>query len=166
MQAIKGIKFQFSLAEGNLELLLKRYSKTINLFLGKIFIEKANSLSKLNMFRKEIYRKTGLTGHSSVIAMRSALAIYRSWKKNGRKEIPRVKAKFIQLQPGYNYKLVGKRLRITFERIKYIWLELKGGKYQQMFLAMVKKGKSKLGQITVGKRFAVLSLKKSHICIL
>ncbi|MEM5805076.1 MAG: hypothetical protein QW156_02200 [Candidatus Aenigmatarchaeota archaeon] len=36
-------------------------------------------------------------GYASVIAMRSALAIYRSWKRNHRKELPRVKSKFIQL---------------------------------------------------------------------
>lgn len=37
MEAIKGIKFQFYIKEGNLELLLKRYSKAINLFLEKYF---------------------------------------------------------------------------------------------------------------------------------
>ncbi|MEM5801883.1 MAG: hypothetical protein QXQ18_00650 [Candidatus Aenigmatarchaeota archaeon] len=57
---------------------------------------KAYSLSKSNKFRKEIYAKKA-NGYASVIAMRSALAIYRSWKRNHRKELPRVKSKFIQL---------------------------------------------------------------------
>jgi putative transposase len=162
MQSIKGIKFQFCI-KGNLEFLLKRYSKAINLFIEKIFLEKATSLSRLNKFRKEIYTKTKLTGYNSVLAMRSALAIYRSWRRNRRKELPRVKAKFIQLQPDYNCKLVGKRLRITFEKRKYIWLELKVGRYQQAFLNLIEQGKLKLGQITVGKDFVVLSVKRDYL---
>jgi len=143
--------------------LFKRNSKTINLFIEKIFLEKATSLSKLNKFRKEIYTKTKLTGFASVVALRSALAIYRSGKRNRRKEIPRVKSKFISLQPNYNCKLVGKRLRITFEKRKYIWLELKAGKYQEMLLDLINKEKLKLGQITVGKYFVVLSIKKDYL---
>jgi putative transposase len=163
MEAVKGIKFQFSIKEGNLELLLKRYSKAVNLFLEKIFLEKTSSLSGLNKFRKEISTKTKLTGFASVLAMRSALTIYRSWKKNRRKEIPKVKSKFIQLQPNYNCKIVGDKLRISFEKRKYIWLELKAGKYQQMFIDLIAKGKLKLGQINVGKSFVVLSVKKDYL---
>jgi hypothetical protein len=132
MQSVKGIKLQFLVEEGNLELLLKRYSKAVNLFLEKIFLEKATSLSRLNKFRKEIYTKVKLTGYGSALAARSALAIYRSWKRNRRKEIPKVKSKFIQLQPNYNCKIVGDKLRISFEKGKYIWLELKVGKYQKV----------------------------------
>jgi len=99
MQSVKGIKFQFIVSEGNINLLLKRYSKTVNLFLEKIFLYRVSSLSGLNKFRKEIYIKTKLTGCNSVLALRSALSIYRSWKKNKRKELPNVKSKFIQLQP-------------------------------------------------------------------
>jgi len=91
MQSVKGIKFKFSVSEGNIDLLLKRYSKAVNLFLEKIFIERTSSLSGLNKFRKEIYAKTKLTGYNSVLAMRSALSIYRSWRRNRRKELPRVK---------------------------------------------------------------------------
>ena len=160
---IKGIKFQFSVREGNLDLLLKRNSRAINFFIEKIFLEKAYSLSKLNKFRKEIYTKTKLTGFASVIAIRSALAIYRSWKKNKIKEIPRVKSKFIQLQPDHNCKLVKNKLRITFEKRKYVWVELKIGEYQQMFLNLIEKKKLKLGQITVGKEFIVLSVKKEYL---
>jgi len=95
--------------------------------------------------------------------MYSALAIYRSWKRNKRKEIPIVKSKFIQLQPGYNCKIDDNKLRITFEKRKYIWLELKVGKYQEMFLDLIKQKKLKLGQITVGKNFVVLSVKKDYL---
>jgi len=42
-ESIKGINFQFS-AEGDIDLLLKRNSKAINLFIEKIFLEKATSL--------------------------------------------------------------------------------------------------------------------------
>jgi hypothetical protein len=35
MQSAKGIKLQFFVEEGNLELLLKIYSKAVNLFLEK-----------------------------------------------------------------------------------------------------------------------------------
>lgn len=163
MDSVKGIKFQFSLEEGNLNLLLKRYSKTVNLFIEKIFLEKANSLSRLNKFRKEICTKTKLTGYNSILALCSALAIYRSWKRNKRKELPKVKSNFIQLQPSQNCKLVGNRLRITFEKRKYIWLELKIGKYQQKLLDLIKQGKLKLGQITVGKDFVVLSVRKDYL---
>ena len=117
----------------------------------------------MNKFRKEIYTKTKLTGFASVVAMRSALAIYRGWKKNGRKETPRVKSKFISLQPGYNCKFIGNRLRITFEKRKYIWLELKVDKYQRSFLDLIEQGKLKSGQITVGKVFATLSVKKNYL---
>jgi len=95
--------------------------------------------------------------------MRSAFAIYRSWKKNKRKEIPKVKSKFISLQPSYNCKLVGNKLRITFEKRKYIWLKLEIGKYQKMFLDLVKKEELKLGQITVGKDFVVVPVKKDYL---
>jgi len=162
IESIKGIKFQFS-AEGNIELLLKRNSKTVNLFIEKIFLERATSLSKLNKSRKEIYTKTNLTGYASVIAMRSALTIYRSWKKNRRKEIQKVKSKFIQLQPGYNCKLIKSKIRITFEKRKYIWLELKVAKYQKMFLNLIEKKKLKLGQIMVGEDFVVLTVKKEYV---
>jgi putative transposase len=163
MQSVKGIKLRFFVEEGNLELLLKRYSKAVNLFLEKIFLEKATSLSRLNKFRKEIYTKVKLTGYGSVLAARSALAIYRSWKRNRRKEIPKVKSKFIQLQPNYNCKIVGDKLRIIFEKGKYIWLELKVGKYQRAFLNLIEQGKLKLGQINVGKSFVVLSVKKDYL---
>lgn len=139
---------------------MKRYSKAVNLFLEKIFLERVSSLFGLNKFRKEIYTKTKTTGYNSVLAMRSALAIYRSWRRNKRKELPKVKSKFIQLQPNYNCKLVGNKLRITFEKRKYVWLELKVGNYQQTFLDLIENGKLKLGQIIVGKDFAILSVKK------
>jgi len=161
--SIKGIKFQFSVKEGNLNLLLKRYSEAVNLFIEKIFLERTTSLSKLNKVRKEVYIKTKLTGYASILAMRSALAIYRSWKKNKRKEIPKVKSKFIQLQPNYNCKLFNNELRITFEKRKFIWLELRIGKYQRTFLNLIEQKKLKLGQITVGKNFVVLSVKKEYI---
>jgi putative transposase len=164
MQSVKGIKIQFLIEEGNLELLLKRYSKAVNLFLEKIFLERTSSLSGLNKFRKEIYTKTKLTGFSSVLAMRSALGIYKSWRRNKRKELPKVRAKFINLQPNYNCKLVdNRRLRITFEKRKYIWLKLKIGEYQQTFLDLIKQNKLKLGQITIGKDFVVLSVKKDYL---
>ena len=143
--------------------MLKRNSKAINLFIEKIFLEKAISLSRLNKFRSEICRKTKITGYASAVASRSALAIYRSWKKNRRKEIPIVKSKFIQLQPDYNCKLVDNKLRITFEKRKYIRLELKAGKYQKMFLNLIEQRKLKLGQITVGRGFVVLSIKKDYL---
>jgi len=159
---IKGIKFQFS-TEDNLDLLLKRNSKAINMFIEKIFLERVTSLSKLNKFRKEICVKTKLTSFATTVAMRSAIAIYRSWKRNKRKETPRVKSKFIQLQPEYNCKLIENKLRITFEKRKYIWLELRIGKYQKLFLDLIGNGKIKLGQITVGKDFVVLSVKKDYL---
>lgn len=163
MQSIKGVKFQFSIEEGNLELLLKRYSKAVNLFLEKIFLERVYSISLLNKFRKEICAKAKLTGYTSVLAMRSALAIYRSWKKNKRKELPKVEAKFIQLHQNDNCKLVENKLRITFERRRYVWLKLKVGKYQQMFLDLINQNKIKLGQLAVGKNFVVLSVKRDYL---
>ena len=120
-------------------------------------------MSRLNKLRREIYTKTKLTGYTSVVASRSALAIYRSWKRNRGKEIPKVEAKFISLQPSYNCKLVGNKLRITFEKKKYIWLELKVREYQKMFLDLIDQGKLELGQIMVGKGFAVLSVKKDYL---
>jgi len=159
---IKSIKFQFSVREGNIELLLKRNSKAVNILIEKIFLERATSLSKLNKFRKEICTKTKLTAYATALTMRSALAIYRSWKKNKRKEIPKVKSKFVQLQPDYNCKLINNRLRITFEKRKYIWLDLIVGKYQRVFLNLIENKKLKLGQITIGKNFVVLSVRKEY----
>jgi len=162
MNSIKGIKFQFEVEQGNLDLLLKNYSKAVNLFLEKIFLEKAYNLSKLNKFRKEICLKTRLTGFCGVLALRSALGIYRSWKSNNRKNLPKVKSKFIRLQPNYNCKLIENRLRITSEKKKYIWLKLKVGKYQKSFLDLIKQEKLKLGQINVGNDFTVLFVKKGY----
>jgi len=162
-QTVKGIKVDFE-PNQELEKLFRSYVKAINLFLNIAYSNNITSLGRLNQFRQKVKEKCGITGYASVMALRDALAIYRSWRKRGgRKPKPKIRKPFLRLSIPYNAELENGRIRITIERGKYVWLRLKIGKYQQPFIKALNEGKLKLGEIVVKRGYIILTVKKESL---
>ena len=123
-QTVKGIKVDFE-PNQELEKLFRSYVKAINLFLNIAYSNNITSLGRLNQFRQKVKEKCGITSYASVMALRDALAIYRSWRKRrGKKSKPKIRKIFLKLNVPYNAELKGDKVRITVERGKYVWLRL------------------------------------------
>jgi putative transposase len=159
--ALKGIRIDYEPNDEIVEL-IKQYAKAVQDFLN-IAVEKGiTSLGRINGYRQKVREKYGLGGATSVLAMKDALAIYKAWRRRkGRKSKPIVKRKFMKVMNGYNAKLMSdNRLRVTKQRGDYIYLKLKVGKYQQVYLDMVRSGKLSLGIIVVTPKYCVFPVKK------
>jgi len=146
--------------EPNSELatLLREYRRAVQYFLDLCLNDGVLSLKGLNTHRREVLAKCRISGYTSVLAMRDALAIYRAWRRRrGKKRPPILRNAYMKLALPYNAKLEGDRLRITVERGVYIWLKLRIGKWQSELLSSFE-----LGEILVKEDYVVFTVKRKY----
>lgn len=158
--AVKGIKIEH---EGNEEIkrLIESYTNAVSEFLSIAISGNITSLGKLNGYRQEIKKKYNISGYTSVLAIKDALAIQKSWKRRKKKKEPEVKKNYMKVLIPYNAKLMKDyRLRVTKQRGDYIYLKLKVGKYQKPFLDAILKEKLKVGEIVIKEDYCVFPVKK------
>jgi len=116
-ETIKGIRINIS-RDSYLNRLLREYRQGKNLYLSCLKESKKTSLSALTPFRDLVRKQTGLSGANTSMCGKDALAVYKRWRKKKQDAFPVIRNKSMSVCLGYNGKLKGKQLRITYARNK------------------------------------------------
>jgi hypothetical protein len=160
-QAIKGIRIDIG-RNSYLDRLLRDYRKGKNLYLRHLQQSKKTSLSAVRSIHSSIREETGLSGANASMCGKDALAIYNRYRKKKKGSFPVVRNKSMSIQLGYNGKLKGKQIRITYARNKYIYLDLKLGKYHEKVFSLYEQGLLDFGEIIVKQDYCVFTIKKEY----
>jgi len=134
-------------------------------------IEKAieNNVTSYATLRKSVYeewkRKWDYSTHFCHSACKIASSILKSWRRKVRKgeaspdKPPKAKKLFIR----FDHQLVkfeGDRLRISIRPRQFVYVQLKYGEYQRKFIEEWKRGKLKVGEITMNGEKVVVPFRK------
>jgi len=149
-----------------IEKLLKDFREMINFCIEKALENNVTSYAKL---RKLVYeewkQKWDYSTHFCHSACKIASSMLKSWRRKVRRgeanpdKPPRAKKLFIRFDPQL-VKFEGDRLRISIKPRQFIYVHLKYGKYQQKFIEEWKKGKLKVGEITMNGEKVVVPFRK------
>jgi len=146
--------------------LLEDFRDMINFCIEKAIENNVTSYAKL---RKLVYeewkQKWNYSTHFCHSACKIASSMLKSWRKKVRKgeanpdKPPRAKKLFIRFDPQL-VKFEGDRLRISIKPRQFTYVHLKYGEYQRKFIEEWRKGKLKVGEITMNGEKVIVPFRK------
>ncbi len=146
--------------------LLEDFRDMINFCIEKAIENNVTSYAKLRkLVYKEWKEKWDYSTHFCHSACKIASSMLKSWRKKVRRgeansdKPPRAKKLFIRFDPQL-VKFEGYRLRISIRPRQFIYIQLKYGNYQRKFIEEWKKGKLKIGEITMNGEKVIVPFRK------
>ena len=152
--------------KGVIEKLLEDFRDMINFCIEKALRNDVTSYAKLRkLVYKEWERMWDYSTHFCHSACKVASSMLKSWRKKVRKgeanpdKPPKAKKLFIRFDPQL-VKFDGDKLRISIRPRQFVYVQLKYGKYQRKFVEEWKKGKLKVGEITMNGEKVIIPFRK------
>jgi putative transposase len=152
--------------KGVIEKLLEDFRDMINFCIEKALRNDVTSYAKLRkLVYKEWKRRWDYSTHFCHSACKVASSMLKSWRKKVRKgeanpdKPPKAKKLFIRFDPQL-VKFDGDKLRISIRPRQFVYVQLKYGKYQRKFVEEWKKGKLKVGEITMNGEKVIIPFRK------
>ncbi len=152
--------------EGNevIRKLLEDFRDMINFCIEKALESNVTSYAKL---RKLVYgewkERWDYSTHFCHSACRIASSMLKSWRrkvgKGEAKKPPKARKLFIRFDPQL-VKFEGDRLRISIRPRRFVYVQLKYGEYQRKFIEEWRKGKLKVGEITMNGEKVIVPFRK------
>jgi len=146
--------------------LLEDFRDMINFCIEKAIENNVTSYAKL---RKLVYeewkQRWNYSTHFCHSACKIASSMLKSWRKKVRKgetksdRPPKAKKLFIRFDPQL-VKFEGDRLRISIKPRQFVYVHLKYGEYQRKFIEEWRKGKLKVGEITMNGEKVIIPFRK------
>ena len=146
--------------------LLKDFRDMINFCIERAIESNVTSYAKL---RKLVYeewkRKWNYSTHFCHSACKIASSMLKSWRKKIRRreanpdKPPKAKKLFIGFDPQL-VKFEGDKLRISIRPRQFVYVQLKYGEYQRKFIEEWRKGKLKVGEITMNGEKVIVPFRK------
>ncbi len=146
--------------------LLEDFRDMINFCIEKAIENDVTSYAKLRKLVYEEWKgRWDYSTHFCHSACKIATSILKSWRRKVRKgeadpnKPPRAKKLFIRFDPQL-VKFEGDRLRISVKPRQFTYVHLKYGEYQRKFIEEWKKGKLKVGEITMNGEKVIVPFRK------
>ena len=146
--------------------LLEDFRDMINFCVEKALQSNVTSYAKL---RKLVYeewkQRWNYSTHFCHSACKIASSMLKSWRRRIRKgeanpsKPPKAKKLFIRLDPQL-VKFEGDKLRISVKPRQFVYVQLKYGEYQRKFIEEWKKGKLKVGEISMNGEKVIIPFRK------
>jgi putative transposase len=158
IEVIQSVKFKYEPNEEVLRL-LKDFRDIVNYCITKLLELKTTSASKLHKVTyHELKRKYDYNTQYFISAYRVAQSIVKSSKRKRRRK-PVVKKLFMKLSPLLT-KFDGETLRLSIRPREFVYLPLVVGEYQQKFIDEWKKGKLRIGMMTLNEKYVIIPFKR------
>ena len=143
--------------------LLEDFRDMINFCIDEAIENNVTSYAKLRKLVYEEWKKRwDYSTHFCHSACKIASSMLKSWRKKVRKgeaKPPKAKKLFIRFDPQL-VKFEGDRLRISIKPRQFTYVHLKYGEYQRKFIEEWRKGKLKVGEITMNEEKVIVPFRK------